>query len=389
MEINALLKNIANAIANAKDNNIGLFTGMSGFALYELSYGIYFKNEYFLLKGMQFVDKILHKINDSNAIESLCSGIAGVGWLLNYVKKEKWNIFYNIDSVLEEIDKYLILKLNKYLSINYWDYLHGYVGIGIYLLGRVHNNPIVTNALKKIIETLENSAIIDQDTVKWKSMNNGNFNISLSHGISGILIFLIQSYKLGILKERSNILLEGCIAYLLSQRIDFHKYNSFFPTFSLECKKDCYGSRYGWCYGDLGVCYALWYAGNTLNKQDLQETILNILIFESEKRKNLEQNGIKDACFCHGAVGVAHIYYRMWLNTNILQFKNAANYWYEKTINMSIFQDGVVGYKAYCNAEKGYIKQYDFLNGITGIGLSLMHYYLQKKPNFDSCLMLS
>ena len=55
MEINALLKNIANAIANAKDNNIGLFTGMSGFALYELSYGIYFKNEYFLLKGMQKV----------------------------------------------------------------------------------------------------------------------------------------------------------------------------------------------------------------------------------------------------------------------------------------------------------------------------------------------
>lgn len=389
MEINTLLKNIANAIANAKDDNIGLFTGMSGFALYELSYGIYFQNDDILTKGMLFVEKILNKMHNSNAIESLCSGVAGVGWLLNYITEERWDIYDNIDSVLDEIDKYLILQLTKYLSINYWDYLHGYIGIGIYLLRRSYNNPIVTDALKKIIKTLESNAIIDKGTIKWKSMNNGNFNISLSHGISGILIFLAQSYKQGILKEKTTVLLEGCIAYLLSQRIDFNKYNSFFPTFSLESKKDFYGSRYGWCYGDLGICYALWYAGNILNKQDLQETILNTLIFESEMRKNLEQNGIKDACFCHGAVGVAHIYYRMWLNTNMFQFKNAADYWYKKTIDMSAFQDGVVGYKAYCNAEKGYIKQYDFLNGITGIGLSLMHYYLQKKPNFDSCLMLS
>ena len=152
MEINTLLKNIANAIANAKDDNIGLFTGMSGFALYELSYGIYFQNDDILTKGMLFVEKILNKMHNSNAIESLCSGVAGVGWLLNYITEERWDIYDNIDSVLDEIDKYLILQLTKYLSINYWDYLHGYIGIGIYLLRRSYNNPIVTDALKKIIK---------------------------------------------------------------------------------------------------------------------------------------------------------------------------------------------------------------------------------------------
>ena len=258
MEIEDLLNAFAKEIEKREKDNIGLFTGMSGFALYELTYGIYFQHDRYISVGLSFLDKVLQKVNKEKVIDSLCSGIAGVGWLLNYIKEECWDICDNIDPILNEIDDYLILRLNKYLSINYWDYLHGYIGIGEYFLTRVNHNPKILNSLYQMLDKLTKSAIENQYIVKWESINN-DINISLSHGISSILIFLSHLYNQGIFTDKTYTLIENCAHYLLSQKVNFNKYNSFFPTFSLERGRNFYGSRYGWCYGDIGVCFALWY----------------------------------------------------------------------------------------------------------------------------------
>jgi hypothetical protein len=176
-----LLYMIAKSISHYKGNDNGLFTGFGGLALYELSYGNYYNNDEFILTGLTFIEKIFNTI-DNRTKDSLCSGLSGLGWLLNYIKLQEWDICSNIDSVMFEIDCCLITRLDKYLSINYWGFLHGYIGIGHYLLQRIHVNDKAEKAIDSILLKLEDPAIISLDnTVKWKSI------IDLKDNLIGII----------------------------------------------------------------------------------------------------------------------------------------------------------------------------------------------------------
>jgi hypothetical protein len=324
---------------------------------------------------------------------SFCSGISGIGWLLTYIRQQKYINDINTDVILCEIDNYIINNLKDYLLINYWDFLHGYIGVGCYLLDRMHNN-IVEPVILSILERLENSAIVNKNTIKWKSIINWKdqtfrYNISLSHGICGVLLFLLKLFEKGIKKERVLYLINGSVNYLLSQKINYQKYNSFFPMFSVESENELQGSRLSWCYGDLGICFALWKTGIVLNDTDLQSQSLDMLLLEAQYRRNLNDAGVKDACFCHGTVGIAHIFYKMFHYTKDSRFAEAANFWYKETLKMSIFVDGLAGYKDYYDKEKGYVNQYDLLNGIAGIAMSLMFFHKSKYPDFDDCFLLN
>jgi len=145
----------------------------------------------------------------------------------------------------------------------------------------------------------------------------------------------------------------------------------------------------GWCYGDLGIAMALWQAGIALRNEIWKNKALEVLLFAAEKRRDLRKNFVNDAGLCHGSAGIGHVFYRVWWNTKIPEFKNAANYWFEQTIKMSIFADGLAGYKMWYGEEKGWANSYGLLEGIAGIGLALLMYYYEVEPTWDECLLLS
>ena len=147
-------------------------------------------------------------------------------------------------------------------------------------------------------------------------------------------------------------------------------------------------SRLGWCYGDLGIAMALWQAGVALHNESWKNKALEILLFAAEKRRNLEKNFVKDAGLCHGTAGIGHIFYRVWWNTKMSEFKKAADYWFEQTLKMAIFADGLAGYKAW-NGRDGWKNKENLLEGIAGIGLALLTYYYEIEPTWDECMLLS
>jgi hypothetical protein len=115
---------------------------------------------------------------------------------------------------------------------------------------------------------------------------------------------------------------------------------------------------------------------------------LEVLLFAAEKRRNLQENYVMDAGLCHGTAGIGHIFYRMWRNTRMLEFKNAADYWMNETLKMAKFEDGLTGYKTW-HGKSGWINSYGLLEGIAGIGLALLTYYYEIEPTWDECLLLS
>jgi lantibiotic modifying enzyme len=151
---------------------------------------------------------------------------------------------------------------------------------------------------------------------------------------------------------------------------------------------ELFGSRLAWCYGDLGIAMSLWQAGIALQNEAWKNKALEILLFAAEKRRDLQQNWVKDAGLCHGTAGIAHIFYRMWWNTHIPEFKNAANYWMNETLKMATFTDGLAGFKTW-HGKEGWVNSCGLLEGISGIGLALLTYYYEIEPTWDECLLLS
>jgi lantibiotic modifying enzyme len=132
-----------------------------------------------------------------------------------------------------------------------------------------------------------------------------------------------------------------------------------------------------------------WQAGVALNNEAWKNKAVEVLVFAAEKRRNLEQNFVADAGLCHGTAGIGHIFYRMWWNTRLPEFKSAADYWFHETLKMAKFEDGLAGYKAWHGEARGCQNEYGLLEGIAGIGLALLTYYYEIEPTWDECLLLS
>ena len=147
----------------------------------------------------------------------------------------------------------------------------------------------------------------------------------------------------------------------------------------------------GWCYGDLGIAAALYQAGNALQENMWIEKAIEVLLYAAIHRKNLVDNYVQDAGLCHGAAAIGHIFYRMWWNTKLPEFKDAATYWFQETLKMATFEDGFAGFKTLemPNGKQEWLNKYGLLDGIAGIGLALLTYYYEMEPEWDECLLLS
>jgi len=210
--------------------------------------------------------------------------------------------------------------------------------------------------------------------------------------MSGIVPLLSKMYNIeGIDKAKTETLLRGAVQYILAQEIDKDKYGSYFSNFALESAPVIPKSRMGWCYGDLGIATVLYQAGKALKEESWINKALEILLFAATQRRNLEDNAVKDAGLCHGAAGIGHLFYRMWWDTKLPEFKAAADYWFDQTLKMATFEDGLAGFKAYEVYEEKprWTNQYDLIIGVSGIGLAMLSYYHETEPTWDECLLLS
>ena len=365
--------------------------GDLGALLFIYHYYLYSKNKELIFIIQNKLLKLIESEIDSNF--SFCSGLAGFSWLINYLKKGGL-IDGSINSFLKETDSYLNISMKHFIKDGNYDYLHGAGGIAWYFLYRIPNNNSTKNLKEFIDELYFLHKKDDGNGIKWESIldiksGKKGYNISLSHGMASIIVILSKLYQKKIETEKTFKLLQGAVNYLLQQKLCSNKYISIYPNFAIESIKKLHSSRLAWCYGDLGIGISLWHAfqatNNILWKNEALETLLH-----SAKRKDLNENMLKDAGLCHGTSGIAHIFNRMYYNTKILEFKKAGDYWVSQTLKMAKFDDGYAGFKAWRTKESGGSQpQIGILEGISGIGLSLLSSIYKNRLEWDECLLLS
>jgi len=391
------IEEIANILCESQNKfPVGLMSGNMGIVLFLFCYyHIHKKDKKIYKKAFSLLEETVDRINEGDIFHSLCDGLAGVGWAINYLCNQKYFNMDNKNELLSSADDFLTNRMNMIFEKHQYDFLHGELGVALYLTTRISDNPLFVNALNTTISHLIQSAEkTDAKAIKWQSVllkeETGNvtgYNISLAHGMSAIAVMLSKFIKHNICKKESKDLLEGLIQYLLSQKMNTKKMGSYFPAISLDSYK-MEKSRLGWCYGDLGIAMALWQVSQVLQNKDLEKISIEVLLYATQRR-NLWNNHVEDAGLCHGTVSVGHIFYRAWWNTRLPEFKDAADYWFEQTLKMAKFDDGLAGYKTWYGEKKGWVNTYSLLEGVAGIGLTLLTYYHEIEPSWDECLLLS
>lgn len=373
-KVNDIATLLLNHIANDeifKVKGIGLYSGHAGIIFFLYHYFIFQKvNDRYKNIFDQYFCSFLDKLENGVDSYTYCSGLSGI---LAALKKMNDNGLINIDySDLEKNYYDSILRFANYNIINNnYDFLHGAIGCSIYFYDDEY-------FAKNIIDGLIYSSVEEDTMIKWKSILNTDgdigYNISLSHGISSVIIYLSLIYGKYSFQSKVKRLLNCAVSYILSQEVDRDQYGCCFPSQSLENKDKLYKSRLAWCYGDLGVAVALWQAGKATGNESWKQKAIDIFIYSSQRRKS-ENTKINEAGLCHGSSGVAMIFLYMYKETKNEIFKSTSDYWINKTIDFSMmFNDGFSGYKALsiCQDEIVWVDSYNLLDGIAGIGLMLM-----------------
>ena len=374
-------------------NNIGLHGGTSGIALFLAYYDriIRQKNEV-SQRVMDIIEHNIERINSGERLHTICGGISGFGWLCEHLRQLTMLKSEDID-FLDDLDPYLYKMMISDIKRGNYDFLHGALGVATYFLSRFDKKGI-SGYINDLLIELEKSAIeCENGAVKWISVLNQEtgeegYNISLSHGMSSIVAFHIRLYQLNFETERVCLLLTNTMNYILDQ-VTFTKGSiSFFPSYSKESNAGNNFSRLGWCYGDLGVANTLRRAAVVLKNREIENISLKILLHNCNRR-DIQINGIHDAGICHGSVGVSHIFWNLYLDTQIDFFRETACHWMNVTTQMAIHTDGIAGFKVY-RTEKygGFTKSPSLLEGVSGIGLVLLSQLNKDARVWDECMLL-
>ncbi len=373
-------------------NDIGLLTGNSGIVLFLAYYSKFNNDAKYAHKISELIGENLKIIEEGYNYDSFCSGITGFLWSLTHLVKYNFLDKEETLDILNETDEFIYKCMMTNVDAKKFDFMHESIGIGIYFLERVKDNPMSKKYLEDLINGLELSCEKEEDGgLKWVSYNHTEnklvFNLSLSHGIASIIEFLGKAYKKNIYKEKVKFLLNGSIKFLLNHIKDPLLNGSYFPSWVYD-NEAMEKSRLGWCYGDLGIAMVLYQTGEILKDDSLKEISIKIMTFNSERRI-LKSEYVVDAGICHGTAGIAHIFNRMYKYTGKEKYKETSDFWLKETLKMARFEDGVAGYKAWHSTVTSWVKEYGILEGVAGVGLSFISAISDVEPSWDECLLLS
>lgn len=402
-EIKTIVKKLAeDLIANYAtfENTGGIYSGKMGIAMFLANYHLYTQEEKYEAVIYQCISDSLEGIDPRRGTS--LSGIAGVGWALNYLISQQFLDKEEIITYLKKLEDVVVQTLVSDISQENYDLMHGLIGKILFLKLQYQQGITSQNVLQEhilqSIDFLEKTAIRDQSGLAWKyesvyRENQGiEFSLGLSHGVPAIIAYLSELKDLAFLptasQEKITRLLQMSVTWLLDKKNTEVSKWGMYPHFYTPDKTAVHRSRLAWCYGDLGVAIALLKASKSLKNTEYyheakavalhaaRRTIAQSSIFQQDKDASVLDIGI-----CHGLAGVAHIFYQLAQEISEPLLLQSAIYWNELILD-SANQDIYCGFKA-CKISKDAPTEWNangnLLEGAAGVGLVLLNNYLRER----------
>ena len=272
-----------------------------------------------------------------------------------------------------------------------FDLIMGVTGAGVQAL-ELLPDPRGAELLAAVVDALAHSAERDGGGLAWRQpLRAGDprrpLDAGVAHGTPGVAAFLAGAVVSGRAPAGARELLEGALAWTLSQRLRGSV--SSLP-YDVEAGAPAEPARLAWCYGDAGGALAVIQAADALDDADGRRAGEEMAASAAERDPSL--SGVVDAGLCHGAAGLGHLFGRLLALTGDEACARAAPMWLDRTIEMR--QDGVevAGFPAHVpddDGEWGPEADPGLLGGAAGVGLALLAACRPEDPSWDRVLLAS
>lgn len=382
------LDKIHRILAGGKGENDTLLGGNLGVAFYYFQLYKVTEDAEYLDKGNSLLEEIFSNLN--NGMPGLIgpafsSGGAGLLYVLNLLTRERW-IDLDMKNGFEELDKYLFNSAVAYIEDDYIDCLHGAFGI-IHSFSDRPAGSMAIEYMDILIEKICRKAVKDPHGCWFRNYvmqtdEKKEINFSLSHGLCGMLLILIECYPASVHKSLIVQTVKDGTRFILKHKmyIDFsNEEYSFFPFWIDPAANEIINkARLGWCYGDLNETLLFYRAGKLLGDEELVR-VANLAGLSSLMRKDERSTKVTDAHFCHGSAGLAQFYKILYQESGNEKYLEGYEYWIEQTILLleKDMENGM--YKG---------KEYDLVDGLLGIAFVLLNYISDKPLNWSRALFL-
>jgi hypothetical protein len=187
-------------------------------------------------------------------------------------------------------------------------------------------------------------------------------------------------------KDKARALLEDAVRWTLAQELP-EGASSRFPSW-ISPGRTPESSRLGWCYGDLGIAWALLGAARWARQPAWEEQARRIAL--SAAAIAPAQARVSDAGICHGAAGIGHLLNRFFQSTGDPRFADSARAWLEAALRLRRPGEGIDGYLHFMH-EPGkasrWLAEPGILTGAAGIGLTLLAASGACEPRWDRFLL--
>lgn len=387
-EIFHLLHLVSTTLWGQREHLKGTFsTGLPGAALFlgYLSRLPGFEDQ--KARALELLTRSVHEISN-NPLPSFYNGFIGVAWSLEHLNTHA--LYLNDEDLNADVDDYL-LELIEENTGETWDLIDGCIGWGIYAIERLPRWKSI-DLLEKNLSLLSRQGVTaglgrfwfeGKDLLLPKDLQSAlpmdHVNLGVAHGLVGILRYLAAMVEIESLSEASRTqfyqtfhwlkdhLQEPIHGAFLCSRIGLDREH---PTTEK--------TRLAWCHGDLGASFALLTASAILDDPEVEELAYQMALLAADRSK--ENDPGMDWSLCHGSAGACHVFHRWHQATGQDEFQNAALQYLNLTVE-------------HCRRELSqedleFYKLADFLQGLSGVGLSLLSAASNLYPSWDKCLLL-
>jgi lantibiotic modifying enzyme len=349
--------------------------------------------------AMQFLTHAIDSVSSQPMGPSLYNGFTGIAWATAHLHEQLLDS--DDEDPNEAIDEHLIDYLRHSPWEDDYDLISGLVGIGVYAIERLPRASAQT-CLALIVERLDEVSQQESDGVTWltapsllpehqrEECPNGYYNLGLAHGVPGAIALLGQVCAAGIAEEKARPLLSGAVSWLLRQQLPTSKPSSYSPWINPigSVRDDC---RLAWCYGDAGLAASLIMAARSINQIEWERQALRVA--RRAAARDLASAGVRDAGLCHGSAGLGHTFNRLFHASGEAVFRDAARYWFERTLEFRQAGRGIGGFLAYraeqSAAQSSWEADSGLLEGAAGVALALLAASTEISPEWDRMLLLS
>jgi len=387
------------------DRVVSLGGGTAGQSLF---HGYLFKAvgaERHAARARQLLNQAVEALAMAPTHPALYSGFTGVAWAAEHLGRlldgedEQEASGVEDEDMGEEVDQALLTALNRFSWAGDYDLMSGLVGFGVYALERFPRLSAV-RCLEAIVDRLDESAERNGQGVTWfrppeilpsagrERTPYGYYDLGVAHGVPGIIALLADACRLGVRQDRAYPLLDGAVRWLALQPLAGQR-GACYPS-QVGPDIEARPSRLAWCYGDPGIAATLLYAARAVGMKEWEDMALAIAAHAASAAP--EDAGVQDMGLCHGALGLAHLYNRIYQAGGDELFADAARLWYRLGLDIRKPEGGgeriearVAGqdWQSLWAADAG------FLTGAAGVGLALLAAVTSVQPEWDRLLLVA